>query len=130
MNHLFQFTYKADKVQINFLQLLSKEAVQNVTYLCKNSVAFYDSTKQTYKRAVKLMAYNDLELTAEGNSMFKYKSIRDGCQVCHSLSLLVLFCHYMTSKLFQSHKDVKDSTVLEYKTGQYFKKYIILIIID
>lgn len=76
-----QFSYKADQVQLNFLQLLSSRAVQNVTYLCKNSVAVYDSSKQSNKRAIKLMAYNDIELTAEGNKAFSYVAIRDGCQV-------------------------------------------------
>ncbi len=128
MNHLFQFTYKADKVQINFLQLLSKEAVQNVTYLCKNSVAFYDSTKQTYKRAVKLMTYNDLELTAEGNSMFKYKSIRDGCQVCYTL--LVLFCYYMSLNYFRVIKMWRTVQFLNIKPVSFFNKDIILILID
>lgn len=90
-----KFGYKADRVQLNFLQLLSKNAVQNITYFCKNSVAVYDSTKQTYKRGLKLMAYNDIELTAEGNKMFSYHTIRDGCQVCpfdSNIDLLLNCC--------------------------------------
>ncbi|CAG2114878.1 unnamed protein product, partial [Medioppia subpectinata] len=93
----FTFAYKADSIQINFLQLLSQNAVQNITYVCKNSVAFYDEAKHTHRKAVKLMTYNDIELTADGNHMFTYQAIRDGCQ---------------------KHNDQLDSTVIEYKTDK------------
>ncbi|CAG2174253.1 unnamed protein product [Oppiella nova] len=93
----FTFTYKANNIQLNFLQLLSEHAVQNITYLCKNSVAFFDETKQTHRKAVKLMTYNDIELTADGNNMFTYQSIRDGCQ---------------------THSNQLDSTVIEYNTDK------------
>lgn len=63
--------------------------MQNITIFCKNSIAFYDSTKQNYKKAIKLMSYNDIELTAEGNQLFNYKVIKDGCQVSDKLSLLI-----------------------------------------
>lgn len=35
------------------------------------------------------MSYNDIELTAEGNQLFNYKVIKDGCQVGDKLSLLI-----------------------------------------
>lgn len=83
MKEGFQFTYKIDRVQLTFLQMLSSEAVQNITYLCRNSVAFFDAAKGFHKRALKLMAYNDLELTAaldETNPAFTYTAIQDDCQ--------------------------------------------------
>lgn len=76
-----QFGYKVDKVQLAFLQLLSSQAAQNITYLCRNSVAYLDGARNSYNRALKLMANNDLEITAEGYPTFVYKAIRDGCQV-------------------------------------------------
>lgn len=81
----FQLTYKIDRVQLTFLQMLSTSAVQNVTYLCRGSVAFYDAAKKSHRRALKLMAYNDLELSApmpdrETNPAFTYAALHDGCQ--------------------------------------------------
>lgn len=80
----FQFTYKIDRVQLTFLQMLSTGAVQNMTYLCRNSVAFLDATRGVHRRALKLMAYNDLELTApaqdETNPAFTYTALEDNCK--------------------------------------------------
>lgn len=83
---LTQFDYKASKVQLMFLQMLSSEARQNVTYLCRNSVAYHDANRKSYNRSLKLMSYNDLEITAEQDyrtSVYssKYTVIRDGCEV-------------------------------------------------
>lgn len=64
-----------------FLQMLSSEATQNITYLCKKSVAVFDAARKSYSRAMKLMSYNDMEITAEGHANFVYTTIRDGCQV-------------------------------------------------
>lgn len=86
-----QLTYKIDRVQLTFLQMLSTSAVQNVTYLCRGSVAFYDAAKKSHRRALKLMAYNDLELSApvpdrETNPAFTYAALHDGCQASATLS--------------------------------------------
>lgn len=76
-----QFGYKAGQVQLAFLQMLSSEASQNITYLCKNSLAYFDAARKSYGRAMKLMSHNDLEITAEGYPQFVYTALRDGCQV-------------------------------------------------
>ncbi|TMW44814.1 hypothetical protein DOY81_010108 [Sarcophaga bullata] len=39
-------------VQLTFLKLLSKEAYQNFTYYCRNSVAWHDSTRGNYDKAL------------------------------------------------------------------------------
>lgn len=75
-------TYKADSNQIGFLQILSTHASQNVTYHCKNSVAYYDEQKNSHRLALKLLAWNDAELTARGSKRLKYDVLEDGCRVC------------------------------------------------
>lgn len=76
----FPFTFKADKIQLTFLKLLSKTGYQNVTYHCKNSIAYYDARERTYNKAVKIMTSNDLELTANGPPNFRYTVKEDGCR--------------------------------------------------
>lgn len=76
-----QFTYKSDSNQLVFLQLLSSTAEQNITYHCFNSAAHYDSAKRSYRSALKLMAFNDLELTARGTKRTRYNVAEDECRV-------------------------------------------------
>ena len=76
----FQFAYKIDKVQLTFLQMNSVKGYQNITYHCRNSVAYFDKSSNDYKKAVKFMANNDLELEAD-NDKFKYKVTEDSCMV-------------------------------------------------
>jgi len=76
----FQFTYKIDRVQLVFLQLLSAQAHQNVTYHCKNSAAYYDAQTSSYDSAVLFEAANDLELSANGGKRRGYDVKLDECQ--------------------------------------------------
>ena len=100
MTNGFTFGYKIDPVQLTFLQMLSRSAVQNVTYHCSNSVAYLDASaaksgkgaKVAYSKAIKLLASNDVEVTAEGHPNFVYNVIKDGCQV----SLFLDFCKVFT----------------------------------
>lgn len=75
-----KITYKADSNQIGFLQLLSKQADQNVTYHCKNSVAYFDAERKSYRRGLKLLAWNDAELLGRGNQRLKYEVSLDECK--------------------------------------------------
>jgi len=92
----FQFTYKADQVQMTFLQLLSDRVRQNVTYHCRNSVAYYDQANGNYDKAIKFLTANDLELTA-GHRKFTYSVPVDDCM-------------YRQNKW--------DKTVFEFKTSR------------
>lgn len=74
-------TYKADSNQLGFLQILSSQATQNITFHCKNIVANFDKTRNTYRYGLKLLAWNDAEITARGSQRLKYEAIEDGCQV-------------------------------------------------
>ena len=76
-----QFTYKADSIQLNFLQLLSENAYQNVTYHCRNSVAYYDNAEKTFDKAVKFQSHNDVELVAQRPTKLRYSVKLDECQV-------------------------------------------------
>lgn len=76
-----KMTYKADSNQLSFLQILSTHATQTITYHCKNSVAYFDAAKSNHKLAIKLLAWNDAELTAKGSQRLRYNVTDDGCQV-------------------------------------------------
>ena len=78
---IIQFTYKADRVQLTFLQLLSASAYQNITYHCRNSVAYYDKKAGNYKKSLLFMTSNDLELVAKRPVKFRYSVKLDECQV-------------------------------------------------
>lgn len=80
-----QFSYgensPAASVQLTFLRLLSTEASQNLTYHCKNSIAYMDQASGNLKKALLLQGSNDVEIRAEGNSRFTYSVMEDGCKV-------------------------------------------------
>lgn len=66
MSNGIRITYKSDSNQIGFLQLLSASAKQNITYHCRKTVAYYDVARRTYKKGIKLLAFNDVEITPRG----------------------------------------------------------------
>lgn len=81
-----QFEYNTEGVttkematQLAFMRLLANRASQNITYHCKNSIAYMDKETGSLKKAVILQGSNDVELVAEGNSRFTYNVLVDGC---------------------------------------------------
>lgn len=68
-------------IQLTFLRLLSTEGSQNVTYHCKNSIAYMDEETGNLKKALLIQGSNDVEIRAEGNSRFTYSVLEDGCTV-------------------------------------------------
>lgn len=68
-------------VQMAFLRMLSSRASQNITYHCKNSIAYMDQASGNVKKALKLMSSTESEFKAEGNSKFTYTVLEDGCTV-------------------------------------------------
>ena len=71
-------------VQLAFLRLLSSRASQNITYHCKNSIAYMDQASGNVKKSLKLMGSNEGEFKAEGNSKFTYTVLEDGCTVSNN----------------------------------------------
>lgn len=84
----FQFSYGDENlapntanIQMTFLRLLSTEGSQNITYHCKNSIAYMDEASGNLKKALLIQGSNDVEIRAEGNSRFTYSALQDGCTV-------------------------------------------------
>ena len=73
-------------VQLAYLRLLSSRASQNITYHCKNSIAYMDQATGNVKKSLKLMGSNEGEFKAEGNSKFTYTVLEDGCAVSNNAS--------------------------------------------
>ncbi|EOB06856.1 Collagen alpha-1(II) chain, partial [Anas platyrhynchos] len=51
-------------IQLTFLRLLSTEGSQNVTYHCKNSIAYMDEETGNLKKALLIQGSNDVEIRA------------------------------------------------------------------
>lgn len=86
MNGGTQFEYNDEGVtskdmatQFAFMRLLANHASQNITYHCKNSIAYMDGETGNLKKAVILQGSNDVELRAEGNSRFTFSVLEDSC---------------------------------------------------
>lgn len=74
-------SYKTDGSQLGLLQLLSKHASQNITFYCKNTVAVYDEETQSFNKGMKMLLWNDAELTANGPKRLRYSTVIDECKV-------------------------------------------------
>ncbi|MEQ2164343.1 Collagen alpha-1(II) chain, partial [Goodea atripinnis] len=136
MNGGFHFSYGDDSlapntaaIQMTFLRLLSTEASQNLTYHCKNSVAYLDASTGNLKKAVLLQGSNDVEIRAEGNSRFTYSVMEDSCAVCNTAStniFVVVFggetkcfnflCFFFFFSFLQRHTGHWGKTVIEYRS--------------
>lgn len=123
-----------------FLQISSTHAYQNITYFCKNSVAYFDAVEKNHNKAVRLMSWNDKQLRADGSHMFTYKVPVDECQVselqnssreltitqtsCETYTLIALFINSvfimkMTFDFFLVHStNVENGNALYLSTPQ------------
>lgn len=96
---------------MNFLRLLSTEASQNLTYHCKNSVAYMDASTGNLKKAVLLQGSNDVEIRAEGNSRFTYSVMEDGCTVRTAVKIIKKkrFQRSYVSFFYFLHRDTQEN---------------------
>ncbi|XP_065221018.1 collagen alpha-2(I) chain-like isoform X2 [Planococcus citri] len=79
-NSDFKIAYKINRLQLAALQKLSILSTQNITYHCKNSIAYYDNASKSYEKSVKLMGWNDIEITPQSHPNLQFTSDQDGCQ--------------------------------------------------
>lgn len=68
-----------DSVQMTFLKLLSSSARQNFTYICHQSVAWYNAKTDSYDKALRFLGSNDEEMSYDNNPFIK--PVMDGCSV-------------------------------------------------
>lgn len=52
-----------------------------MTYHCKNTVGYYDVERRTYRKGLKLLAWNDVEILPRGSHRLRYEAIVDECKV-------------------------------------------------
>ena len=73
----FDINYKADSNQLNYLQLESSIAEQEITFHCKSTIAYMNPREQP-RNAISFMGWNDLEIRHRGKS--KYQVLQDDCK--------------------------------------------------
>lgn len=76
-------------VQMTFLKLLSSAARQNFTYICHQSVAWYDAKADNYDKALRFLGSNDEELSYDNNPYVK--PLTDGCSVISQTAVSSFF---------------------------------------
>ena len=73
--------YVSDPSQLEFLQLLSDRASQQITYHCKNSIPWPDEKADGVTNSIKMLTVNGLELHAKSSNKFKPKLLGNDCMV-------------------------------------------------
>jgi len=81
LSGLNKLEYVSDFSQLEFLQLLSDRARQQITYHCKNSVAWPDGSSDDAAKSIKMLTINGLELHAKSSNKFKPKLLGDDCKI-------------------------------------------------
>lgn len=70
--------------QLTFLSLLANGAYQNFTYTCVDSVAVYDSFRQSSDKAIVLMGQNNIQFEFDNhhNNQTEYETVtlKDECK--------------------------------------------------
>lgn len=64
---------------MTFLKLLSSAARQNFTYICHQSVAWFDAKANNYNKALRFLGSNDEEMSHDNNPFIK--AVSDACSV-------------------------------------------------
>ncbi|XP_065218276.1 collagen alpha-2(I) chain-like [Planococcus citri] len=76
----YEIAYRADANQLRMLQQMSKSATQAITYRCKNSIVYYDSINKNFEKSMKLLGWNNEEITPQNLSNLQFMSGHDNCQ--------------------------------------------------
>lgn len=88
-----------NSVQMTFLKLLSSSARQNFTYICHQSVAWYDAKADNYDKALRFLGSNDEEMSYDNNPFIKVLS--DGCSVRVLLICLLVMLYIRDAPLLK-----------------------------
>uniref|UniRef100_A0A3P8XJW6 Fibrillar collagen NC1 domain-containing protein n=1 Tax=Esox lucius TaxID=8010 RepID=A0A3P8XJW6_ESOLU len=75
-------------VQMTFLKLLSSSARQNFTYICHQSVAWFNAKEDSYDKALRFLGSNDEEMSYDNNPYIK--PVSDGCSLKSGYSKTVM----------------------------------------
>uniref|UniRef100_A0A668ACQ7 Collagen, type XI, alpha 1b n=1 Tax=Myripristis murdjan TaxID=586833 RepID=A0A668ACQ7_9TELE len=79
LNYVDMSDNTINTVQMTFLKLLSSSARQNFTYICHQSVAWYDAKADSYDKALRFLGSNDEEMSYDNNPFIK--ALSDGCSL-------------------------------------------------
>ena len=83
----FQIDYDAHYSQLNFLRTLSNYANQNVTYACRNSMAWEEG-----QHSIKLMGSNEMEYHTTSKISLRPKVLVNDCMVREPFSYYTRYC--------------------------------------
>ena len=76
-----QIKYVKYSSQLSFLRLLSDRARQNITYHCKDSVAWYDQELDDVTKSLKIKTDNGVIIHSSSSNKFKPSVLADNCRV-------------------------------------------------
>lgn len=93
-------------VQMTFLKLLSASARQNFTYMCHQSVAWYDAKTDSYDKALRFLGSNDEEMSYDNNPFIK--TLSDGCSVILHKTYTLQYDIPTDTKQYDIHTDTKQ----------------------
>uniref|UniRef100_A0A3B4U3V0 Fibrillar collagen NC1 domain-containing protein n=1 Tax=Seriola dumerili TaxID=41447 RepID=A0A3B4U3V0_SERDU len=88
LNYVDMAENTINTVQMTFLKLLSSSARQNFTYICHQSVAWYDGKADNYDKALRFLGSNDEEMSYDNNPFIK--PLMDGCSLKQGYSKTVM----------------------------------------
>ena len=88
-----QFSYNGHKSQIKMLKHHSDNARQKITMKCKDQPLYFDKGNSTIKKSVILMSFDEEEVKARGKAPFRYRKMKDTCEVW-SISKFVIFSQF------------------------------------
>jgi len=67
--------------QLSFLRLLSDRARQNITYHCRDSVAWYDEQLNDVTKSIRIKTSNGVIIDSSSSNKFKPNVLTDNCRV-------------------------------------------------
>lgn len=78
---------------MKMMRLLSSRARQNITYMCRNSMAWADSDNVINHNTIKVLTDNEVELHGHALDTGVFLNVvLDECKVCMSIQI-PSFCH-------------------------------------